>query len=646
MSSGKSSRRARVEGLESRLMFHDGPHAGTGLLGQYFDNKDFTAPVLQRTDATVNFNWAYGSPATGMGVDTFSVRWSGQLVAHTTDNYTFTTTSDDGVRLWVNGKLLIDKLINQSAKTYTSAPVALTAGQAVDIRLDYYDNGGQAKVQLMWASASTPKEVIPQDHLFPGMPPPPPPPPPPSALRIDAAGSKPYVDADGKTWIADKYFSGGSLSLGLFAISGTTDDVMYATRRFGKSFSYAIPVSPGEYKLNLFFADESFNAGGRLMNVTAEGKQILTRFDIVGEAGKGVAITKSFDITSDGTLNLAFTGVLQNATLSAIEIIPASSIPAIDWKTVAPSPAVRAESLGRVVNGKLYVTGGLTNDASGKIVAMTRSDVYDPATDTWTELADAPEAITHTGVVVDGADLWFVGGYVGDHPGAATAHVWKYDTLTDTWSAGPDLPAARGAGAAAIVGRKLHFFGGMDETRTIDEADHWVLDLDPPPPPPVDPENPDAPVDPVPPPTWVAAAPLPNARNHVAAVALDGKIYVIGGQHSQEAAQDAQAQVDCYDPATDTWTRVADLPAPRSHVNSSTFVMDGKIIVLGGENGYNLPQSTIYSYDPALNTWSLIGLLPANRSTSVAGAIGPNQIITTTGNTPNPSVATWIGTLV
>jgi N-acetylneuraminic acid mutarotase len=646
MGSRKRPRCARIENLEPRLFFHTGETKGTGLLGQYFDNKDFTAPVLSRTDANVNFNWGYNAPAAGMGVDTFSVRWSGQVVPHTTDNYTFSTTSDDGVRLWINGKLVIDKLINQSTTTYKTAPIALTAGQAVDVRLDYFDNGGQAKVQLMWSTPTLVKEIIPQDHLFPGMPPTPPPPPPPSAIRIDAAGSKPYTDVDGKTWIADKYYSGGSTRLGLFAISGTTDDVMYATRRFGKSFSYAIPLTPGDYKLNLLFADESFAAGGRLINASAEGKQILTKFDIVGEAGKGVAITKSFDITSDGTLNLSFTGVLQNATLSAIEIIPASSVPAIDWKTVAPSPAVRAESLGRVVNGKLYVMGGLTNDSTGKIIAMTRCDVYDPTTDTWTQLADEPEAITHAGVVVDGSDIWFVGGYIGDHPGPGSAHVWKYDTLTNTWTAGPDLPAARGAGAAAIVDRKLHFFGGMDETRATDEADHWVLDLTPPPPPVVDPENPDAPVEPPPPPTWTTAAPLPNARNHVAAGSLDGKIYVLGGQHAQESAQDAQSEVDCYDPATDTWTRLADLPSPRSHVNASTFVMNGKIIVLGGENGYNLPQSTIYSYDPATNPWTLIGLLPANRSTSVAGVLPDGRIITSTGNTPNPSVATWIGTLI
>src|SRR6185295_17097618 len=127
--------------------------------------------------------------------------------------------------------------------------------------------------------------------------------------RIDAAGSKAYTDANGVVWQADKYYSGGLLSLGLFPIAGTTDDTFYATRRFGKSFSYAIPVpATGQYTLNLLFADASYGPGGRLMNVSAEGQQILKNFDIVGEAGKGVALVKSFPVTiSDGALNLTFT---------------------------------------------------------------------------------------------------------------------------------------------------------------------------------------------------------------------------------------------------------------------------------------------------------------------------------------------------
>jgi N-acetylneuraminic acid mutarotase len=326
---------------------------------------------------------------------------------------------------------------------------------------------------------------------------------------------------------------------------------------------------------------------------------------------------------------LSFAGVLNNATLSAIEILPAAGNPSpnIQWQAVAPSPVDRAESLGAVVNGKLYVLGGYFTDSQNRVRARVRCDVYDPATNTWTQLGDQPEAITHSGIAVDGSVIWMVGAYMGDHPGPGSTVVWKYDTATDTWERGPDLPEARGAGGAAIVGRELHFMGGMDESRTVDQGEHWALDLD----------NPDA--------GWTSRAALPNPRNHVAAVNLGGKIYAIGGQHDQEAAQVAQSDVHCYDPLTDTWTQLASLPAPRSHAGASTFVMGDRIIVLGGEIGYNLNQNTVYAYDPAANTWSLIGLLPVNRSTSVAGVIGVNRIITATGNGPAETAETWIGTL-
>src|SRR6187397_1297417 len=97
-----------IETLESRVLLAD-----TGLTAQYFDNKDFTALKLTRTDAKIDFNWGSGSPASSIAPDTFSVRWSGTLVAPRSESYTFHTTSDDGVRLWIDGKLVIDHLSNQ-----------------------------------------------------------------------------------------------------------------------------------------------------------------------------------------------------------------------------------------------------------------------------------------------------------------------------------------------------------------------------------------------------------------------------------------------------------------------------------------------------------------------------------------------------
>jgi hypothetical protein len=139
---------------------------GTGLQGEYFDNRDLTALKLTRIDSTVNFSWGTGSPNVLIGPDTFSVRWTGQVMPQFTETYTFYTRTDDGARLWVNGQLLVDKWVNQSTREWNGA-IALQAGVKYDIRFEYYENTGGANARLSWASVSQPKQVIPRIRLFP-----------------------------------------------------------------------------------------------------------------------------------------------------------------------------------------------------------------------------------------------------------------------------------------------------------------------------------------------------------------------------------------------------------------------------------------------------------------------------------------------
>ncbi|MBX2862601.1 MAG: DUF4347 domain-containing protein [Leptolyngbyaceae cyanobacterium MAG.088] len=141
------------------------PGNGDGLKGDYFDNQDFTDLQLTRTDATVDFNWGGGAPDPTIGVDTFSVRWTGQIEPLYSETYTFQTTTDDGVRLWVNGQLIIDQFVDQAPTSYTG-DITLEAGQKYDIRLDYYENGGGAVAELHWSSDSQAFEIIPQSQLF------------------------------------------------------------------------------------------------------------------------------------------------------------------------------------------------------------------------------------------------------------------------------------------------------------------------------------------------------------------------------------------------------------------------------------------------------------------------------------------------
>lgn len=139
--------------------------AGTGLSATYYDNPDFTGSAVSRVDPAVNFDWS-ASPAPGIAADTFSVRWSGQVRPQFTQTYTFYTQSNDGVRLWVNGQLLIDNWTAHALTTNTGT-IALVAGQLYAIRMEFFDNTGVATARLGWSSPSTPLAVIPTARLFP-----------------------------------------------------------------------------------------------------------------------------------------------------------------------------------------------------------------------------------------------------------------------------------------------------------------------------------------------------------------------------------------------------------------------------------------------------------------------------------------------
>jgi hypothetical protein len=141
--------------------------AGDGLLGQYYDNMDFTGTNFSRVDPTVNFDWGSGSPDARIDVNTFSVRWTGQVQAQFSETYTFYTQSDDGVRLYVNNQLVIDHFTDHSS-VEDSGTIALVAGRNYAIRMEYYENGGGALAQLRWSSPSTPKQVVPKSQLFSG----------------------------------------------------------------------------------------------------------------------------------------------------------------------------------------------------------------------------------------------------------------------------------------------------------------------------------------------------------------------------------------------------------------------------------------------------------------------------------------------
>ena len=135
-----------------------------GLLGEYYDDLEFADTFTTRVDAIIDFDWN-GAPIVGMGVENFSIRWTGQIQPEFSETYTFRTLSDDGIRLWIDDVLIIDEWVAHTETLHTGT-ITLEADTLYDIRLEHYELSAQAVARLEWSSTSQPWEVVPEEHLF------------------------------------------------------------------------------------------------------------------------------------------------------------------------------------------------------------------------------------------------------------------------------------------------------------------------------------------------------------------------------------------------------------------------------------------------------------------------------------------------
>ncbi|MBD3003937.1 alpha-L-fucosidase [Streptomyces sp. 5-10] len=144
------------------------PGSGTGLKEEVFANPDLAGePKLTRTDPTVNHSWKFtGSPDASIPSDGFSVRWSGTIEPRRTETYTLSTVSDDNVRVWIDGKLVIDNWKPHNVQV-DQAQVDLTKGRRHAIKIEYVEQTGEAHMKLLWSSPGQDQQVIPQQQLNP-----------------------------------------------------------------------------------------------------------------------------------------------------------------------------------------------------------------------------------------------------------------------------------------------------------------------------------------------------------------------------------------------------------------------------------------------------------------------------------------------
>jgi hypothetical protein len=297
-----------------------------GLRADYFNNMDLTgSPVLTRMDPGVAFDWTGTSPAPEVNPDGFSVRWTGRVFPQYTESYTFRTYSDDGVRLWVDGQLIINHWTNHSA-AWDTGEIDLQGGTEYSIRLEYYQSADQSIIQLEWGSASQTQEIIP-------------------------AASLDYLDLENSTVISDETQP--------LADGVEVTQITVTLRDSGNTPVVGVPVylraSGGGNKINEYAApagtwifignsDSNGQAFGELASTVA-GQKTVTAMG--GGVGVGSPVPVSF----------------VNGPMQRVSVSHATGYEGDQSNTAAYSPSISDD--GRYVVFMSWATNLLDNDLNG-----------------------------------------------------------------------------------------------------------------------------------------------------------------------------------------------------------------------------------------------------------------------------------------
>jgi Kelch motif len=256
---------------------------------------------------------------------------------------------------------------------------------------------------------------------------------------------------------------------------------------------------------------------------------------------------------------------------------------------------------GAAVLGLAACTGGPAPEGGPDRTAAPASTAAPAAGEpAWRRLAEAPSPRTEVAAAAVGDRIWVLGGYGPDGATLATAEV--YDTSTGTWARGPDLPVAVNHAMAATLDGVLYVAGGNDGDRPSTQLAR--LDGD----------------------RWRALAPLPQGRSAGGLVALDGRLYLVGGVVEGGLADDTQV----YDPAADRWSPAPGLPTPREHLGAAAT--GGRLYVVGGRVGgvgNNLAAAEVF--DPAGGRWSAVAPLPTPRGGLAATATAGGLVVAVGG---------------
>ncbi len=286
------------------------------------------------------------------------------------------------------------------------------------------------------------------------------------------------------------------------------------------------------------------------------------------------------------------------------------------WTTAANMTTQRSEVTGAVLNGKIYVIGGI--NATGKSIDTV--EVYDPGTDKWRNVSSLPERRDHAAAAADNGKLYVAGGYTDWKP---SDKLFIYDLSTNKWQEGKPMPTARGALTSEFINGTLYAIGG-NSTQPLNTTEAY------------NPQNN----------SWTAKAPMPTAKHHIASAISDGKVYVFGGRQLDNSTSSfviSLNKTEMYDPLKNTWTVLEPMPSKRGGLASAAST-NGSIYVFGGEipPGSNETITVFYNnekYDTKDNKWTSEPPMLTARHGFVAETIDNKTYIIGGGMKPGLSVS-------
>jgi N-acetylneuraminic acid mutarotase len=254
------------------------------------------------------------------------------------------------------------------------------------------------------------------------------------------------------------------------------------------------------------------------------------------------------------------------------------------WQTLDPDgrPHPRHEAAFVACDGKFYLLGGRR---------IQPVDIYDPATNSWSQGEAPPVEIHHFQPVVWRNRIILAGAMTGKYPHeTALPRLVIYDPALDAWSYGDEIPEGRRRGGAGsvIADGKLYLVAGIINGHW-DGHVAWLDSFD------------------LKTGEWMQLPDAPHRRDHFQASVIDGKIYAGGGRRSSAKTQETfnllEPALDIYDLAAATWTTaVAELPEPRA--GSFSIAHGGLYLVAGGESDRQATaHDQVHAYDPLAGAW-------------------------------------------